>query len=463
LDFEFNEVEENDDINNIDELKAAPDVNPSEAKPIIDKIDPIDENKLTLNKEDEDDDFDFVEEGVNTDNVNKTNTIEKTEVDKISSKNKNDDFEFVEESEDFSNSNLNEVNNISNLSNQTKSTPTTEIKSNLTKFLGRNSEKIKNLVSEYKSKYLKEHKSLSQFEEIKVSSENISTFHLQIEKSNISMQQFIQSINYFKTESEIALRSVQADDVISMSLNLDSFKNIRKNNKFNDALLEFSNTTVKNLYFKYIDLKRIYNNTMTVSNQESSSPDIIKEITKEDLSDNFTISLTENKTDKTDKTANNDEIEKSNQEPNNSKSKELENTPSNPIIGLTLDQAIESPFDFRDFTVTKAPVEKETKIEIDSALFSIVLSETTTKVANNAENPDAEKEEKGETEEKYDESKILDLLKNMTKNKESQEIIKPYSDEEKNNEEFSKILNELPNYNFLLSKFVEYPDSLFNI
>ena len=72
-------------------------------------------------------------------------------------------------------------------------------------------------------------------------------------------------------------------------------------------------------------------------------------------------------------------------------------------------------------------------------------------------------------EEKFDENKMMEMLKKISHKEEKdnkekdKEISNEEKEEDKNDKKLNDIISTLPNYNYLNSKYVEYPDSLFNL
>ncbi len=83
---------------------------------------------------------------------------------------------------------------------------------------------------------------------------------------------------------------------------------------------------------------------------------------------------------------------------------------------------------------------------------------------NNSLNDNTNKENNcNESKNQVAEVDLLEMLKSMGINKESNISNKQKKEMDINNEKLNDIIDKLPNLNYLTSKYVEIPDSIFNI
>jgi hypothetical protein len=468
-DFEFNEVEENQDDNQNNILTQN---NESDATIQNDIVKSSPSKKEVEKQAEDDDEFDFVEEEENTIQLN----LEDETEEKKPKASANDDFDFVEESEE------------SPSEPQKNITPSTHVNTQpqFQKIpIGKNSEIISNLFLQYKEKYPsdliisdknKNDKNQPQPQQIP-SNENIKNFHLDIEKSNLSLKKIISSIPKFKTEPEINIRSLKVEDITSLPKNFENLKKNKKGIKLQNTFSEFSNSSIKKLYFKYIDLKNIYQNSQSVVMSENSNKESITNLTEEKNLKEFKEEVSpfnQNLNGKSNKDLPRTEEHNSEEFTEVEEGGHVKTVPrSNIKIEVPTKQKssaldeIQIPEENEDFNFEKSSSKVvKNKIEIDQDLYSIVAPLENLKNEKNSEKiiqTNDNHDQVQSSQPAYDEDKMIEMLKQLSKNKDSEKIKPERREEEVNDEEFSKVIATLPNYNFMLSRFVEYPDSLFNI
>lgn len=336
--------------------------------------------------------------------------------------------------------------------------------------VSKNLDLIKSLTSEYKEKYIDTklyEDQTSADEEIKVGVEFITDFHLDVEKNNTSISSFIENLNNFNSIPEVGIKTLGVEDILSLARvqNQNISTSSLSYNRFSNLLSEVPKTTIQNLYFKLIDIKNIYLSSIHPSsyNQkqgielESSNPNEeaqggITDRDKKDTGSNYSAS------------------------PEKAASGLVDNRVGvSAAIGRSSSKAIpvEKPtagaahddedFDFRDDNVDDKDYNRtaSTQIQIDSDLYSIVLG------GNSIQQTQSEKQENRTSKEDntpsvLDENKMLELLRHVgVKNEGKPSDATIHKDVKQ--EEFNKLIADLPNYKFMISRFVEYPDSLFNI
>ncbi len=90
----------------------------------------------------------------------------------------------------------------------------------------------------------------------------------------ISLKNPISNLRYFNNEPEINIKSYMIEELSKLSKNYNPKLNI-KNTIFNQNIMEFSNETIRKLYFKFSDLKMINNrsssNNSIIHNQNVNS------------------------------------------------------------------------------------------------------------------------------------------------------------------------------------------------
>jgi hypothetical protein len=466
-DFEFNEVEENQDDNQNNILTQN---NASNTLVQNDRV------KSPAKKAEDDDEFDFVEEEENTIQLN----LEDQAEEKKPKASVNDDFDFVEESEESPSEPENNITPSAHVNTQTQFQKIP---------LGKNSEIISNLFLQYKEKYPsdliisdknKYDKNQPQPQQIP-SNENIKNFHLDIEKTNLSLKKIISSIPKFKTEPEINIRSLKVEDITSLPKNFENLKKNKKGIKLQNTFSEFSNSSIKKLYFKYIDLKNIYQNSQSVVMSENSNKESINNFAEEKNLKDFKEEVSpfnENLNGKSNKDLPRTEEHNSEEFNEVEEGGHVKTVPSSNIKievptkqkSSALDE-IQIPEENEDFNFEKSSNKVvKNKIEIDQALYSIVApienlknEKNDEKIIQTNDNMDNIDNQVQSSQPAYDEDKMIEMLKQLSKNKDSEKIKPERREEEINDEEFSKVIATLPNYNFMLSRFVEYPDSIFNI
>lgn len=478
-DFEFNEVEENQDDckNNLNlNLQSQP------SETFIQNN--INKSKSSVEGKPEkisefDDEFDFVEEEENTIQLE----LEQETDDNNPKESASDDFDFVDEAEESPQDSQTKLNPLDQASNQIQFPKI---------YIGKNSDIISNLFLQFKENYSSgllpvilytKPVSDSQPQQIP-SKENIENFNLDIDKSNMSLKNIISSIPKFKLEPEINIRSLKVEEITSLPKNFDNLKKNIKGLKLQSTFSEFSNTSIKKLYFKYIDLKNIFQNSQNVVMSESSYKDSNKNLVGDNNLKEFTeeisnFSFNENSNKKNNKYLSNSEDPNLNSEEFN----EVEEgghikTVLNSNIKLEISSKqkssaldeIQIPEENEDFNFdnpkSKSSKIVKNKIEIDQALYSIVAPIENYKNEHISEKMDENidnTEQVSSSQPGYDEDKMIEMLKQLSKNKDSDKNKPDIREEQINDEEFCKVIAALPNYNFMLSRFVEYPDSLFNI
>ena len=77
-----------------------------------------------------------------------------------------------------------------------------------------------------------------------------------------------------------------------------------------------------------------------------------------------------------------------------------------------------------------------------------------------------EKKKEEKKEEIFDENKMMEMLiKIGGKNPNEKKIEKPKKEtqQDKNDKKIIQIISTLPNYNFLTSKYIEFPETMYNL
>jgi len=436
-------------------------------------------------EETEDDFFDFVEED------DQNNKIE------LSTKVKNDD----------------KSNEIKNNQEQTKQIleetylkKNDYVNSNL-KIKGKNTNLISKLLSEYKENYFNtKNNFISRTNEKSktsnyISDTEIKNFYLNIDDNNLSMKNVINLVPSSKYAPEVALRALTVEEINKLGQSSSEEKNTKSNNdrdaKFKNAISEFSNASIKQLYYKYIDLKNLYVNIFQAQSQiniPSHSNKSVKIIKKEiksnedkNLENKNYLSEISNKKDDILEFVETENATETKNKPieNNAFAVQLENTKISTIIEINEtrknEEDDESDENEEEEEFQEVTEEKNSKaIFIDEVLYSIMMdtnsSNNNFQTVNNKETSiqiNTESNLKEQLREDnisdFNENKMLEYLKNMTmvnKNiRENENNLDNNStnEKEKNDLLFQKLIDNLPNYNFLISKYVEYPDSIFNI
>jgi len=402
----------------------------------------------------------------------------------------------------------------------------------------------------------------------------------------ISIQNLIDNLKFFKTEPEINIRGYSLEELNKLSKNYNTKLNI-KNTIFNQNVMQFSNETMRSLFFQFSELKLINYNNLQNQNQNkiqnsnknidenslnnpafinheklgnsnvevdktnipnkidkielekevnfSSQNKMSEEINKNICNTKSNVSSINNKetlntTINMNNISLNDQINKDrildnikelkllndknsdffNKQKNNNSSqspgvnscqqnyltalndkdsdKVKQNNKSPKLIskssgGIDLDSKkikmemkAQKALDSDSFDDIKDDDEvsecennnQKTKFVINEMMSSLFIASNNTQNTNFNLSKDKRVEENEKmSEEKSNESnenKMIEMLKSMgiTK-KEEHSQSKKVNEIEKNDDKLNELINKLPNLNFLNSKYVEIPDSIFNI
>lgn len=402
------------------------------------KVSNVNERKESVTVEDEDI-FEFVEEEEqqqhNNNNLNKQEENINNDENNINKHEDDDMFEFVEEGEENAEKTiLNE-----NKDNHIELTNNVNTKN-------KNQEKINDLIKEFSDKYKTD---INKNKYCKKESKDINinnyveNFKIIREKQDLQLSQFISNLSIFEEKLEVQIKPISIADLEKASnnfLNKTKENNKIKNLTLQKALIEIPNNKILNLYFTLIEIKNIYRNifptpeNVSLKKQEDILPENIETATEKESSVNKKFSH------------------------NYPKSKFEQHK------SVRLEEE-DDDFDFNEIDETEE--KSKSKIEINKALFDIVIDPNAFSYNSNIIKGDIQTDEKVNNESEptptvINENDMMDLLKTIGVKTNKENVLLEIPKESLIETEYEKIIVEAPNYKFLLSKYVEYPDSLLN-
>jgi hypothetical protein len=269
-----------------------------------------------------------------------------------------------------------------------------------------NKDKINEFLQQYSTKYISKKLDIpvNHDKVTKLRVPNIlSDFTIDTTKSKIKLKGIHEDLKVIPKTEGITLKSYTNEELIRLSKS--KIKDLEYNVKYLPVLKEIPNTVIKRLYFKFIDIKNTFLSTNHSTDKKKNSMKNIPEYKddKENVQD-------------------------------------FKTSPRN------------SSNSFEEELEQKKPTQT---IEINKDLLSIVMD------TKPVETVIQEKKDEP-VESVFDESKILEILKGIVK-KDDTTSTTIKTQIEVNDELFEKMLDNIPNYQFMMSKYVEYPDSLFNL
>ena len=451
--FQFNEFLEEDQTKNselIDKDEPILEINSNITNKNIDLETKILSDQVNVNV-DKYDEFEFEEFDEKPLESNKLENIKKNELVLI----KNDKNQFEEENNEFEEFDEKPVTSNIKLNNEVDSPELKKINEDLEikykKNFNINEEFFKE--NENHSNVNNKVKNDKQYR-----SNNITDYYLDLEQNNYSISNFIQNIKSYKSDKEILFRNIEMNEFSKYNnLNEKELKKKYQNHHFYSDLSKVPKTVIKKLYFKMIDSKNIYDNMFSIKTNSI----------KKTNSDNNLFNLNYNSHENNDTEFDFEGNAEKNSEFNitnyiiNDKDKKLS------------DFEFNNDDEFVDHTSYKNNNLYEKKNsdnnDINNVIFSLVIDNKTIempKVLNNLNETD-KKILKSQDDNipaiKYDENNMLEMLKNYgIKLNDNENINNPVNSSIVSKDRINIFINKLPNYHFLVSKSVEYPDSFFN-
>lgn len=405
------------------------------------------DNPNPTNNADEDDMFEFVEETQEEDQKPK-----QTESKQLVTNTDDDNDEFFEFVEDG----VEEVK---------PSIPTP------VKPAGKNKDLILQLITEYKKENISDglyEGSQLQLTSKQCGNEFITDFHLDIKKHNHSIQKHIDTLSYFNTIPEAVIRPLPTEEIVKLgkSYDLNLKQKLNDQTKFSVCNSNIPNSTIQDMYYKLIDIKNIYLNSLFISNGDNAGYEVDPEPSnKEEAAPNSVRNV--------DKGEEFDFVEeevntKIENKVNKVKTNEMSSRPLSKTATIEKMKSktlhSDDDMDFKDDMNDDIGYEKpaQNQIQIDKALFSIIMDTNSIQVPEKKPEPEVLMTPEDKRISVLNEDQMLELLRGVGVQNEKKED-KPSTNENDINVEFSKVIADLPNYKFVLSKYVEYPDSLFNL
>jgi len=343
-------------------------------------------------------------------------------------------------------------------------------------------------------------------------------YQYDFDKTSFSFKKVIENIVFNKPIINVEFQNFESSQFIKLVKSLENKANLIAPTKFISILSDISNTNIKKLFFRYIDLKNQYHgmtrknlnraesdsnfskksqtsidnmNNLYTENDFDAGADIIKTQTNikkdEEENDEFDFAeeeAVEQNTNSNSNTKTNNEYFKqttltSNNEEKVDKSREPKSIhdEKDNFKNLKLktdDMNLMHKSGDNNGSSKKNKVEDAKTKEINNILSSLMSDDTsafTTKNHNESTSKleDDDKKDKNILDEnvikEIDEVQMMQMLKTYYGDKIDQKTNEESAEnaqKKKEEEEYNKMLSNLPNYNFLTSKYVEYPDSFFN-
>ncbi len=287
----------------------------------------------------------------------------------------------------------------------------------------------------------------------------ISDYSIETDKINTSLSIFLNKICSYKRDKEVLFRNVEVKEIIAHYItNEKELKRKYQNDMFYKDITNISKGIIKKIYFKLIDSKNIYDTIFNIKQikqkKKLSDKNLLNMINDQQEIDERDFNFDDEGADKNpDFTVNNENT--------------LEKEKNLPEYEFNDEED-----EFEDHTT--AANNKENNLidnDISKVIFSLVIDNKTTvdthKIvavsdSNNNENLNKIAEENVTV--NYDENNILEMLKNygIKLNDPITNSSVPTISNDNINDRINQFVSKLPNYYYLVSKTVEYPDSFFN-